>query len=331
MQALTSAGDISKFAVASANSVTANRPANAATGHWLLGVFRFNNSGQTISGSGFAVATAQNTNWTSAVVYRRIADISTEPTSYTFSVASGSARWVGELFLIEGGPTSNLIDVVGTYSPASGTSSTVAPSITLTKTGGLLIDLLVSNISQTGGTGVAFTPPSPMTTIGSALVDTGAVTSQVWAGQQQITSTGATGTRTVAFSPNAGNSQSILIALNPGNLPPTANAGSAQTNLEPGVVVTVGGTDSDPDGTISSIAWTQVSGPTVSLSSSTVASPTFVAPATLNGDTVVLRKTVTDNGGLTGTATVNVGVLPASRITKINGAMTPTYRMVTKL
>lgn len=109
----------------------------------------------------------------------------------------------------------------------------------------------------------------------------------------------------------------------PSNLSPVANAGTNQTGVEPGSTVTVGGTDSDPDGTVVSVAWTQIGGPTVTLSSTTAASPTFTAPIALGPSTVVLRKTVTDNGGATATADVSVGVLSAARVVKVSGSMLP--------
>lgn len=99
------------------------------------------------------------------------------------------------------------------------------------------------------------------------------------------------------------------------NTPPTANAGADQT-VAVGAAVTVGGTDTDPDGSIASIAWTQLSGATVTLSSSTTASPTFTAPG--SPSTIVLRKTVTDNLGATGTDDVTVTVQTAI------AAVTPT-------
>ncbi len=81
------------------------------------------------------------------------------------------------------------------------------------------------------------------------------------------------------------------------NSPPTANAGPDQTSgLEGGDTVTLNGTgSSDSDGTIVSYLWNQSAGDTVTLSSTTVASPTFTAPATAGSATFQLR--VTDDDG----------------------------------
>jgi len=93
------------------------------------------------------------------------------------------------------------------------------------------------------------------------------------------------------------------------NEPPVANAGSDQTVAE-GVTVTLSGSGStDPDNGIASYSWTQTSGPSVTMSSTTAASPTFTSPdVTEGGASLTFRLRVTDNGGLTSidTCTVNV-------------------------
>jgi len=97
------------------------------------------------------------------------------------------------------------------------------------------------------------------------------------------------------------------------NQTPTANAGPDQTGVEPFATVTLNGSGSfDPDvGDTITYAWTQTAGTTVSLSSSTVAQPTFTAPATLTGGTLTFSLVVTDNHGSASAAdTVNVAVLP---------------------
>jgi hypothetical protein len=89
----------------------------------------------------------------------------------------------------------------------------------------------------------------------------------------------------------------LLIDISAGNVTPTANAGSDQT-VTAGTLVTLNGSgSSDPDGTISTYTWTQVSGTTVTLSGSG-ASRTFT-PAT--SGTRVFGLTVTDNLGATST------------------------------
>jgi hypothetical protein len=85
---------------------------------------------------------------------------------------------------------------------------------------------------------------------------------------------------------------------------PVANAGSDQF-VNAGASVSLTGTGSyDPDGTITSYAWVQTAGTSVSLSGADTTQPTFTAPAV--SETLTFQLTVTDNYGKTGTDTVNI-------------------------
>lgn len=83
-------------------------------------------------------------------------------------------------------------------------------------------------------------------------------------------------------------------------------AASATSTVKAGGSVTVTGTASDPDGNIVSTSWQQVSGPAVTLSSTSGLSTTFTAPSASQESTLVFRLTATDNDGGTSTATVSV-------------------------
>ncbi len=100
------------------------------------------------------------------------------------------------------------------------------------------------------------------------------------------------------------------------NVPPVANAGTAQT-VNGGAQVTLNGTASaDSDGSIASYSWTQTAGTGVTLSSTTVSQPTFTAPAV--STTLTFSLTVTDNRGTPSAAsTVNITVngVAASTVT----------------
>lgn len=89
------------------------------------------------------------------------------------------------------------------------------------------------------------------------------------------------------------------------NMSPTADAGQAQTASEL-TTVTLSGSGTDSDGTITSYSWTQMSGSTVSLKNSDMATATFVVPAIDANEDLVLRLTVTDNSGATATSDVTV-------------------------
>jgi L-fucose isomerase-like protein len=93
------------------------------------------------------------------------------------------------------------------------------------------------------------------------------------------------------------------------NLPPSANAGAAQTAIS-GSTVNLSGSGADSDGTIASYAWTQIAGPQVTLTGANAAHASFVAPTVAASTTVGFSLTVTDNLGATATATVAITVLP---------------------
>ncbi len=107
------------------------------------------------------------------------------------------------------------------------------------------------------------------------------------------------------------------------NEPPTANAGPDQTVTE-GDTVSLDGSGTDSDGTITSYAWTQIIGPTVTLSSPNNASTSFTAPATDSSVELEFRLTVTDNGGATASDTVIITVNSANstKTVTISGKIT---------
>jgi len=95
------------------------------------------------------------------------------------------------------------------------------------------------------------------------------------------------------------------------NQVPLANAGSDKAVTLPTTSTTLTGTASDPDGSISSYAWTKVSGGAATL---TNASTATVSLSGLVAGIYVFRLTVTDNAGATATddviVTVNANKLP---------------------
>ena len=95
----------------------------------------------------------------------------------------------------------------------------------------------------------------------------------------------------------------------PANVAPTANAGVAQA-VDEGATVNLTGTGTDSDGTISTYAWTQVSGTAVTLTNANMQNASFVAPSTASQTSIalVLRLTVTDDDGATGFSDITVTV-----------------------
>ena len=106
---------------------------------------------------------------------------------------------------------------------------------------------------------------------------------------------GATGKDTVQVTVNAAP-----------NMAPTANAGGDQTITLPTNTVSLSGSGTDSDGTITSYLWTKISGPSsYSITNSTSAATTVSG---LIQGVYLLELTVTDDKGATGKDTVQVTV-----------------------
>ena len=109
------------------------------------------------------------------------------------------------------------------------------------------------------------------------------------------------------------------------NAPPTANAGP-DSAIGGGQVATLDGRASaDLDGTIASYAWQQLSGPSVTLVGANSAQPSFVAPDLASGtQTLEFRLSVTDDGGLPASDTVQIVVWASSELSFTDGFVTDT-------
>jgi surface protein len=102
-----------------------------------------------------------------------------------------------------------------------------------------------------------------------------------------------------------------ITVTSPANSSPVANAGPDQT-VDAGATVTLdGSSSSDADGHSLSYAWTQTSGTTVTLSSTTVSQPTFTAPTAASTTTLIFSLVVTDTESADSSAdTVTITVNP---------------------
>jgi len=97
------------------------------------------------------------------------------------------------------------------------------------------------------------------------------------------------------------------------NSSPTANAGGSQSITLPTSSVTLSGSGSDTDGTITAYLWTKVSGPAFGTITTPTAASTTVTGMTGAG-TYVYRLTVTDNEGATGFNDVAITVSAAGNV-----------------
>ena len=113
------------------------------------------------------------------------------------------------------------------------------------------------------------------------------------AGHVTVTLPGGGGTFTVNYS----NIDSLVFSdgtIDAKNFAPVASAGIDFGVTEGGVATLTGTGSVDPEGAPLRYAWTQVSGPTMTLSSGTAASPTFTAPNLVVNTPVVFQLTVSD-------------------------------------
>ena len=101
------------------------------------------------------------------------------------------------------------------------------------------------------------------------------------------------------------------------NQTPTSSAGPDQTTNYSQLVTLDGSGSSDPDGTIASYQWSQISGTNVTLSTLDQSTTTFTSPNE-EGD-LLFKLVVTDNEAATATDTINVTVVNIN-IDPISGA-----------
>ena len=121
-------------------------------------------------------------------------------------------------------------------------------------------------------------------------------------------------TLTVKDNSGAIGIDSVTVTVNPApNQPPVANAGTSKTITLPVNSVSLDGSkSSDPDGTIASYSWTEISGPsTAAITGGSTALPTV---STLIQGQYVFKLTVTDNSGASSSAEVNVTVNAAANV-----------------
>ncbi len=97
------------------------------------------------------------------------------------------------------------------------------------------------------------------------------------------------------------------------NRAPVANAGVLHSGNERGMTTLDGSSSSDPEGSTLTYAWTQVSGPTAVLSSTTIAVPTVTLPEVTADTTIVFSLVVNDGTAASTPATVSIVVRDVNR------------------
>ncbi len=107
---------------------------------------------------------------------------------------------------------------------------------------------------------------------------------------------------------NDSSSDTVTITINPSQ-PPTADAGGDRVVIE-GQSVSLEAIADDPDGSISSVAWTQISGTPVTISNADSASASLTAPATNETIQLEFSLAVVDNTLDSASDTFTLTVIP---------------------
>jgi K+-transporting ATPase c subunit len=158
-------------------------------------------------------------------------------------------------------------------------------------------DGTISNYSWTKISG----PAASITNANAAATTVTGLTQGTYKFELTVTdNNGATGKDTMQVIVNAA-----------ANIAPTANAGVDQTITLPTNSVSLSGSGTDPDGTISSYSWTKISGPAATITNANAAATTVTA---LTQGTYKFELKVTDNGGAVGRDTMQVIVNAAANI-----------------
>lgn len=304
-------------------------PAGAQVGDLLIVVVALTSSAPVFTNvpAGWtAIATAPSTSVGSTRAWRyRIA--TSGEAGAAWSVTAGNSRWTAWSFVAydDDGLAVTLEQTTGYSNAASaGTVDPPSPAITPAAEDTLVVAAVGGSTSATTGSAMpAFDPTDGWTLVGQVTTALATLRNSAMA----LYSKPVPGIAAVPQTAHHINNGFALVpstmafALSNSNVAPTANAGPDQT-VSPGATVTLTGLGStDPDGTITGYDWEQVSGPAVTLSSTTAAEPTFTAPSTVAGTTLVFGVVVTDDRAATSeqdTVTITVGP-SASMLVRVDG------------
>lgn len=116
----------------------------------------------------------------------------------------------------------------------------------------------------------------------------------------------------------------------PANKAPIANAASDQT-VDENTEVTLSGSGTDSDGSIASYSWTQTSGPSVTLTNSSSASTSFIAPDINTDETLSFELKVTDDDGATAIDSVDIFINQVNQAPTVNAGDDQTVNELTEV
>ena len=211
-------------------SLVVNTPAGLADGDLLVtAVFFQNSNGNLITApSGWTQMGGPVSALRPSGLYARpVPTAAGTPSTFTWSTSAAAGRAIAVCFRVTGADLADYLDVAGSESATTGTSSAVIPGVTTTGADRLLLGY---NYTNTTGTTVPTLTPSG----GWSLVATDSATassnSTLWVGKESRPTAGATGNKTLGISPSTANSGGYLVTIKPlASTPATVNAVTATT------------------------------------------------------------------------------------------------------
>ena len=134
------------------------------------------------------------------------------------------------------------------------------------------------------------------------------------------TTTRLTFTLTATDNQGAVTSDTVDVEVTAVNQSPVVNAGIDQT-VTSAAAVTLTGTASDTDGTVSAVSWVQTAGPAVILSNAASLTTTFAAPTVATPTRLTFELTATDDTGTSTTDAVDIQVTLPNQNPTVNAGV----------
>ena len=217
-------------------------------------------------------------------------------------------------------------DVVSVITTPTGTAPSVTSATALTVAeGATAVATLTATDADTGAESLTWSIPGGADAPKFAITTDGALSFTMAKDFENPDDSGGDGTYEVTVQVSDGvrsSTADLRVTLIDVNEAPTADAGNDQQDVAQGATVTLAATGTDPDaGDTLTYAWAQSGGDNVTLSATGTATVTFDAPTGLTEDaTLVFTLTVTDTGGLTGQDVVSVITTPTGTAPSVTSA-----------
>ncbi|QGH76417.1 hydrolase [Streptomyces phage Daubenski] len=226
---LLGAGNVTTASNSNATSITVNKPANLADGHYMFAaILQRNAAGTWTVPSGWtAVGVTQQDYVDCKVYYKYVPSAAAESaTNYTWTTNKTAERIVAIVWLQTNTDGVSPIDALGTgVATAPNRTSMNFTSVTAVSSHATLIAVGYSTIAGGASAPIGSTPTgmTEITNVNIANATPNALDLKV--SYQILSVAGATGTRTTNFSPAASGSGGFTFTINPvGDAPPTTVA-----------------------------------------------------------------------------------------------------------